>query len=172
MAAKLQRTVALVLAALLLGACGHGADSSTSNTSTAADASQWVPPANADDVNAWRAFIGKAILAETKDPNMHPYSFIVPAGDTADAVERRKGEAQAIHDMLGRTAMPGNMLALTGPDSEKVAEVINEAFKGAPAQVARGLTVLYVGVPLAAAKSEDVVRQAGAELRVVAMKAP
>ncbi len=167
--------MALAVAAVLLVGCGHHEDPGTSTASTASAAKPAVPlasPSNPDDAAAWRAFLGKAILAETHDPNVHPYAFVVPGGDSTDAVQQRHGEAMAIRGMLGHTAVPGNMLAVTGPDSSLVVEVIGEAFKDVPARGAQGLTILYVGIPAALTKVPETVKAAGAELRVRAMQAP
>lgn len=168
----LRMVMGMVLVVASLTGCDHHADPAASAGSTAKPAVSLVPPPNPDDVVAWRAFLGKAILAETHDPNLHPYAFVVPAGESADVVQQRQGEALAIHSMLGHTAVPGDMLAVTGPDSPYVVEVIREAFKGVPARGAQGLTILYVGRPMVAAKVQDIVKAAGAELRVRAMQSP
>ena len=153
----------------LLAGCGHG--NSSQAAASKSQPVQLVAPANPNDVNAWRAFMGQAILDVTHDKTMHPYSFVVPAGDTINATARRRHEAMTIHAMLGRTAVPGNMIALTGPDSIKVAEVVASAFQKLPAHTAQGLTVLFVGTPTAAQTVESVVSASGAQLRVRAMRA-
>jgi len=166
------RWVAGLFGLVLLSGCGHGTGATASSTASPAEPAVLVPPTNADDVTAWREFMVKSILSVTHDPKLHPYSFVVPAGDSADVTDRRKSEAMAIRMMLGNTAVPGNMIALTGPDSTKVADVIIEAFKGLPPHAAQGLAVLYVGVPDAADAAKKIVSAAGAELRVRQMRAP
>lgn len=161
-----------VAVALLAGCSHHDSDPGISAASTMTSAAPLVPPPNPNDMVAWRAFLGKAILAETHDSKLHPYAFVVPAGDAAVAAQQRRGEAIAVHGLLGRTAVPGNMLALTGPDSIQVTEVINEAFKDVPAQGARGLTILYIGAPTSAVKAQAIVQAAGAELRMRPMRSP
>jgi hypothetical protein len=159
-----------VVGLTLLAGCGHSNPSQTATART--ETQQLVAPVNPNDVNAWRTFMGQAILDVTHDKTLHPYSFVVPAGDTADATTRRRHEAMTIHAMLGRTAVPGNMIAFTGPDSTKVAEVVASAFQKLPAHTAQGLTVLFVGTPAVARTVESAVSAAGAQLRVRAMRMP
>lgn len=154
--------------ALLVG-CGHGPASTTIVVS--AEPAQLIPPSNPNDAQAWNRFLSKAIVDVTHDAKLHPYSFVVPEGEAADATERRKSEATAIRSMLGHTAVPGNLIALSGPDSTKVAEVVTQAFQGLPAHTAQGLTVLFVGVPAAAESAKKTVSVTGAELHVRAMRA-
>lgn len=162
----------LVCVVVLVAGCGHaGGDSSTAST-TAFVPPELTPPTNPDDVNAWRAFIGESIQRVTHNPNVHPYSYVVPRGDDADSMDRRKGEAGAIRSLLGRTAVPGNMIALTGPDSAKVSEVIVAAFKDLTPSTARGLTVLYVGTTKDGLAAKATVAAAGARLQIEAMRSP
>jgi len=160
----------MALAAVLLAGCSRHDTSSDTSVASVAKQEALVPPSNPNDAVAWRAFLGKAILAETRDPKLHPYAFVVPGGDSVEAVERRQGEAMAIRGMLGHTAVPGNILALTGPDSAKVIEVIGAAFKDVPAHGAQGLTIFYVGTSSTTVKAQAIVRAAGAELRARAIQ--
>jgi hypothetical protein len=158
---------------VLLAGCGHGTpDSSQSLTTATAKSATLVPPDNPNDTRAWHAFIKQAILEVTHTPELHPYAFVVPAGDSASATQRRMSEAMAIRSMLGRTAVPGNMIALAGPDSDKVATVVTTAFQKLPSHAAQGLTVLFVGSPASAATTKSIVESAGARLRVVAIPQP
>ncbi|WP_426700909.1 hypothetical protein ACPPVV_16240 [Rhodanobacter sp. Col0626] len=167
----LRTAMGMALTVMLLTGCGHHDNPETTNTSIAKQEAL-VSPSNPNDAVAWRAFLSKAILVETHDPNLHPYAFVVPAGDSADAMQQRGGETMAIRGMLGHTVLPGNMLAFTGSDSNKVVEVIDEAFRTLPAHSMQGLTILYVGEPAAAMKVQAAVKAAGAELRVRAIQAP
>ncbi|WP_036114042.1 MULTISPECIES: hypothetical protein [Luteibacter] len=64
----------------VLAGCGHGQIHVGQTQSAAVDV--LTLPASPSDSGAWRAFIGKVILAETHDANAHSYTFIVPAGDS------------------------------------------------------------------------------------------
>jgi len=157
----------------VLAGCGHGHDDDAIHAGQTQSAAVDVltPPANPNDFGAWRAFIGKVILAETHDANAHPYTFIVPAGDSDESKDTRKSMATAIHGYIGNTAVPENMVVLTGPESDKVAQVIVDAFGDLPARSAEGLVVMYVGVPQAATKAQGALRATGAQFRMKAMRA-
>lgn len=153
-----------------LAGCGH---SHPDQTATAIPKSLSLEaPTDPNDVNAWRAFMTKTVLEVTHDKTIHPYSFVVPPGDAPDAMTRRQSEAMTIHRMLGHTAVPDNMIALTGPDSGKVAEVVATAFKGVPARTTQGLIVLFIGKTAAAPSVKDAVSAAGAQLQVRDLHAP
>jgi len=153
-----------VLALLLMG-CSHSADPAVDATSRTAP-NDLVPPSRPDDLPAWRAFAGKVILAETHDPDTHPYTFIVPPGDAAVAVDERGNITSVIHSLLDQTAVPGNMIAVTGADPERTAEVLVAAFHDVPARSVPQLTVLYIGSAAGAEKARHAVRAAGADLRL------
>jgi hypothetical protein len=160
----------VVAGAMSLAACGHGSSSGTPKSE--AKAVVLVPPSNPEDVEAWRTFMGQALLSVTHDPNLHPYSFIVRRGDDPNAQQDRKNQATAIQMMLKSSVPAGNMIALTGPDSAKVADVINVAFKDPSSSTPRGLKVLFVGVPAKAEAARKAVSAAGAELQVLAVREP
>jgi len=164
------RWVMVVVGVMSLAGCGHG--SSSGATQTESKAVVLVPPPNPDDVEAWHTFMGQALLSVTHDPNLHPYSFIVRRGDGPNAQQDRKNQATAIQMMLKSSVPPGNMIALTGPDSAKVADVINEAFKDPSSSMPHGLKVLFVGAPATAEAARKAVSAAGAELQVVAVREP
>lgn len=164
------RWLSTVLVVGALGACGHAADPATNPTPKAADAETLAAPARADDLPAWRDFAGKAILAETHDPDMHPYTFVVPSGDTREAEDGRRAVVSAIHGLLGQMAVPGNMIVVTGADPDKSGEALAEAFKDVPARSLPYLSVLYVGSTTGAIKAASAVKASGAELRTRAMR--
>lgn len=112
------------------------------------------------------AFAGKVILAETHDADTHPYTFIVSPGDAAVAVEERGNITAVIHSLLDQTAVPGNMIVVTGADPERTAEVLAAAFHDVPARSVPQLTVLYIGSATGAEKARHAVHVAGAELRL------
>lgn len=163
---KLVRAMGSWLLIALLAACSHPADPAVDTTPKAAASDLLVPPARAEDLPAWRAFAGKVILAETHDQDTHPYTFIVPPGNAAVAVEERKNIASVIHSLLDQTAVPGNMIAVTGADPERAAEVVAAAFHEVPARSVPQLTVLYIGSAAGAEKARGAVHAAGADLRL------
>src|SRR3546814_4222421 len=50
-----------------------------------------------------------------------------------------------VQNVVARTVLPGNMLAFGSPDSEKMAELIEEAFAGAPADSMKDVRILFIG---------------------------
>ncbi|MGO4703875.1 hypothetical protein [Dyella sp. 2RAB6] len=105
-------------------------------------------------------------MAETHDPDTHPYTFIVPAGDAAMAVEERRNIVSVIHSLLDQTAVPGNMVVVTGADPDRTAEVLMAAFDNVPPRSIPQLAVLYIGSATGAEKAKPAVHAAGAELRL------
>lgn len=130
------------------------------------------PPAENAGAGTWRAFAARVVHDEVKDDTIHPFSFAVPAGDDADAKDARRSIVMAVRTTLGNTAIPGNLLAFTGPDSRAVATVIEEGFQDLPTSVTKGVTVLYIGTPDMSSRVDKVTRDAGVRLRVRVMATP
>jgi hypothetical protein len=163
---KIAYAMGLWLFVPLLVACSHPADPAVDNTPKATANDLLVPPSRAEDLPAWRAFAGKVILAETHEADTHPYSFIVPPGDAMVAVEERRNISSVIHSLLDQTAVPGNMIVVTGADPQRTAEVLAAAFHDVRARSVPQLTVLYIGSAAGAEKVRNAVHAAGADLRL------
>ncbi|KAF1005949.1 MAG: hypothetical protein GAK28_02857 [Luteibacter sp.] len=162
-------TWAMLAGMVVLGGCHHQEDPGVADPPV----SQAIkPPAGNAGAGTWRAFAARVVHDEVKDDTLHPFTFAVPAGDDADAKEARRSIVMAVRTTLGNTAIPGNLLAFTGPDSRAVAAVIEESFRDLPTSVTKGVTVLYIGTSDMSSRVDKVMRDAGARLRVRAMATP
>ncbi len=148
---------------LLLTGCGHSPDPGVTPTSSA---ELLQPPGRAARVEEWRTFATNTVQSELSDASIHPFTFVIPTGDDAEAQDQRKAIAATVRGMLANTALPGKVLAFTGADSAMVAAVIVDALRDLPGLPARGLTIIFIGTAEASNAAGKAVRAAGGNLRL------
>lgn len=157
----------IVMTLLTLPGCNRPADP---GEATSPPAQQLQSPAKAAKAENWRTFAAAVVQSEVKDESIRPFTFVVPEGSDDDSKEQRQAIVVAVRGMLMNTALPGRLLAFTGPDSATVGEVIVDALHGLPGLPARGLTFLFIGTPQASIAASQAVRAAGGNLRLRPME--
>jgi hypothetical protein len=153
-------------AALTLSACGKH-EGGQQTTQKQAQATKPVDP---NDTQAWNAYLGQIVQKNMQGmtaPN--PYPYMVPAGDSEDAVASRERQLSNVEDTVARGVLPGNLLVFAGPDSSKTADLVVTAFSGAKAGSFKDVIVLFIGDKADQQRVEDVLKPTGATIRFVAM---
>src|SRR3546814_9133336 len=82
---------------------------------------------------AWRMFMTEVVKRNLAGVTESPFMYFLPASGGEDAAGEYDRQLENVQNVVARTVLPGNMLAFGSPDSEKMAELIEEAFAGAPA---------------------------------------
>lgn len=153
-------------AALTLSACGKHEESQQDTQKQA----QVTKPTDPNDTQAWNAYLGQIVQKNMQGmtaPN--PYPYMVPAGDSPDAVASRERQLSNVEDTVARGVLPGNLLVFAGPDSSKTADLVVTAFSGAKAGSFKDVIVLFIGDKADQQRVEDVLKPTGATIRFVAM---
>jgi hypothetical protein len=98
-----------------------------------------------------------------------PYPYLVPGGDSEEAVAGRGRQLSNVQDTVARGVLPGNMLVFAGPDSAKTADLVGEAFKDAKPGSFKDVIILFIGDQADQQRVDDVLKPTGATVRFVQM---
>jgi hypothetical protein len=158
--------VVALTATLALSACGKHEDAQQDTQKQA----QVTKPTDPNDIQAWNAYLGQIVQNNMQGmtaPN--PYPYMVPAGDSEDAVASRGRQLQNVQDTVARGVLPGNMLVFAGPDSGKTADLLVTAFTAAKPGAFKDVIVLFIGNKADEPRVDTVLNPTGAKIRFVAM---
>ena len=154
-------------ASLALSACGkHEATEQAGQQAS----QQATKPTDPNDTKAWNAYLGQIVQNNMQGMKAdRPYPYLVPAGDSEDAVAGRGRQLSNVQDTVARGVLPGNMLVFAGPDSAKTADLVAEAFKDAKPGSFKDVIILFIGDQADEQRVKDVLTPTGATIRFVAM---
>ena len=150
---------------LALSACNQQGDNQA-NTQQAA-----VPkPTDPNNAQAWNSYLGQIVQNNMQGMKAdRPYPYLVPAGDSEEAVAGRGRQLSNVQDTVARGVLPGNMLVFAGPDSAKTADLVTEAFKDAKPGSFKDVIILFIGDQADQQRVDDALKPTGATVRFVAM---
>ncbi|MFT3805411.1 hypothetical protein [Arenimonas sp.] len=109
-----------------------------------------VAPTGTDDAS-WKQYLQQVVARNQSGVTDRVYPYYLPANsgtpDDADPEKRSQYDRQLenVAAVVGRTVLPGNMLAFGSPDSTKMADLIVAAFEGAKMDALKGSQVLFIG---------------------------
>jgi hypothetical protein len=127
-------------------------------------------PSDPNDTKAWGAYLGQIVQKNMQGMTApQPYAYLVPAGDTDEAKDARDRQLSNVQDIVARGVLPGNLLAIGGPDSGKTADVVTTAFKDAKPGSFKGVIVVVIGDKADEQRVEDVLKPTDATIRYVQM---
>ena len=128
-------------------------------------------PTNPTDKTAWKQYLVSAVTANMQGVKTnHPYMYFVPGGDDDAAKNERNNQLENVKTVVGRSVLPGNMLAFGGPDSKITAQLIIDAFKDVQPGSFKDVVVLFVGSPSEDASIKQALTSSGASVRFVEAK--
>ncbi|WP_243435424.1 hypothetical protein [Burkholderia pseudomallei] len=160
-------TLAVTLGALL-AAC-HPSTPTATTSSTAAAASGPAKPAATADENTWGNYLAEQGKLHGKDVAMHPYIYVIPAGDSVAANARRQNETDSVVHSIGPILMPGGMLIVGGPDPKQTTAFLGDVAKQLKADTLKGIVVMVVSDVSEQAAVTSTLKASGATVRVVTM---
>lgn len=156
--------------AVALAGCNHPASSDGDKSSTTAStpAGPAKPAARADE-NTWGNYLAEQGKLHGKDVGMRPYIYVIPAGDSVAANDRRQNETDSIVHSIGPILMPGGMLIVGGPDAKQTTVFITNLSKQLKADVMKGIVVMVVSDASEQAADTAALKPSGATVRFVTM---
>jgi hypothetical protein len=155
------------LAAALAG-CNHQASTSAASGTSAAAAGPAKPAATADE-NTWGNYLAAQGKLHGKDVGMKPYIYVIPAGDSVAATNRRANETDSVVHSIGPILMPGGMLILGGPDAKQTTVFITDLSKQIKPNAMSGIVVMVVSDTTEQAADMAALKPSGATVRFVSM---
>lgn len=98
-----------------------------------------------NDSMAWRMFMTEVVKRNLTGVTESPFMYFLPASGGENAAGEYERQLENVQNVVQRTVLPGNMLAFGSPDSEKMTQLIEEAFTGAPADSMKDVRILFIG---------------------------
>ena len=160
-------TLAVTLGALL-AACNHSTSTATTSNASTASAEPAKPAATADE-NTWGNYLAEQGKLHGKDVAMHPYIYVIPAGDSVAANARRQNETDSVVHSIGPILMPGGMLIVGGPDPKQTTALLGDVAKQLKADALKGIVVMVVSDASEQAADAAALKPSGATVRFVTM---
>jgi hypothetical protein len=103
-----------------------------------------VAPTNSDSM-AWRMYMTEVVKRNLAGVTESPFMYFLPASEGDAAAGEFDRQLENVQNVVARTVLPGNMLAFGSPNPEKMTELIEAAFDGAPADSMKDVRVLFIG---------------------------
>ena len=162
---KLSIALALGLSAsLILAGCQKKQAEQTQQTS------QISRPSSPTNMAAWQKYMQQLVIKNMQGMTaQQPYVYFVPAGTDSSDQAKRDRQLEQVQGMVSRGVLPGNLIALGGPDSQFTANMLINAFTGAQSGSFHGVIVLFMGDKADEAKVAAIVKPTGAIFRFVQM---
>jgi hypothetical protein len=160
-------TLAVTLGALL-AACHHP-DSTAATANVSATSNDLVKPAATADENTWGNYLAEQGRLHGKDVAMHPYIYVIPAGDSVAANARRQNETDSVVHSIGPIVIPGGMLIVGGSDSKQTTAFLGNVAKQLKADALNGIVVMVVSDAAEQAADTATLKPSGATVRFVTM---
>ncbi|CAJ4015217.1 Uncharacterised protein [Burkholderia pseudomallei] len=161
-------TLAVTLGALL-AACNHPTTNTSANSHTPAVAHGPARPAANADENTWGNYLAEQGKLHGKDVAMHPYIYVILAGDSVAANARRQNETDSVVHSIGPILMPGGMLIVGGPDPKQTTAFLGDVVKQLKADALKGIVVMVVSDAPEQSTVMSTLKTSGATVRVVTM---
>lgn len=95
--------------------------------------------------STWQAYLQQVVGANLGDIANSPYVYFVPSGKYPENQGAISRVQDSLNGTVAATVLPGNMIAVAGPDSATTAQVLVSAFKDAAPGSFKGVVVLFVG---------------------------
>jgi hypothetical protein len=155
-----------------LAGCNHptSTDALTTPATPASTASTGpAKPAVTADENTWGNYLAEQGKLHGEDIGMHPYIYVIPAGDSVGANARRQNETDSVVHSIGPILMPGGLLILGGPDAKQTTAFIVGVSKQLKADAMKGIVVMVVSDAPEQAAINDALKSSGATVRFVTM---
>jgi len=153
---------------LALSACNN--QSGGDQQQAAAQPQKAAKPTDPNDAKGWNAYLSQIVQDNMQGMTApQPYAYLVPAGDTDEAKDSQDRQLSNVQDIVARGVLPGNLVAIGGPDSAKTADLVTQAFKDAKPGSMKGVIILVIGDKADEQRVDDVLKPTDATIRYVQM---
>lgn len=161
-------TLAVTLGALLAACNTPSTPTATTSNASTASVGPAKPAATADE-NTWGNYLAEQGKLHGKDVAMHPYIYVIPAGDSVAANARRQNETDSVVHSIGPILMPGGMLIVGGPDAKQTTAFLGDVAKQVKSDAMKGIVVMVVSDASEQAADTAMLKPSGATMRFVTM---
>ncbi|HEX7325420.1 MAG TPA: hypothetical protein VF292_08720, partial [Rhodanobacteraceae bacterium] len=119
--------------------------------------------------SVWQPYLQQVVTSNMDGISNTPFVYFVPSSEypeNAGPISRVQGQ---VDDVVAATVLPGNMVAVAGPNSATSAQVVETAFKSAASGSFKGVVVLFIGDQADEAAVQKAVTPSGATFKFVQM---
>ena len=100
-----------------------------------------VAPATVDDTAAWKEYVKQRSIRWMKEQGKHGRTYATFLAHDQDSTELIK----STQDNIDRGILAGTIMFFGSPDSTRMADLIEQAFKGAKEKSLTGVYVVFIG---------------------------
>lgn len=150
--------------ALLVGCGDKAADQGAKSTAPAAAATVQLQVPPASDERAWKLYLSNVVKQHMEGIRSSPYMYYLPAADSEEFEEQFNRQRDNVSSAVFRGVLPGNMLAFGSPSSNRMADLIVEAFEGVSPGSMKDVRVLFIGSEDDLERVEEAVAPTGANV--------
>jgi hypothetical protein len=145
--------------------------SAPSGTAAAADAVEEDDPCARATISAatWQAYLQELVTANLAGVTSNPYVYFVPSGKYPENQGAIGRVQDSLNGTVAATVLPGNMVAVAGPDSATTAQLLITAFKNASPGSFKGVVVLFIGDKADEAAVQQALAPSGATFKFAQM---
>lgn len=115
--------------------------------------------------SVWQAYLQQLVGANLGDIANSPYVYFVPSGKYPENQGAISRVQDSLNGTVAATVLPGNMIAVAGPDSATTAQVLEGAFKDAATGSFKGVVVLFIGDKADEAAVQQALAPSGATVK-------
>ena len=100
-----------------------------------------VPPATVEDTPGWKEYVKQKSMRWMKEQGKHGRTYATFLAHDQDSTELIK----STQDNIDRGILAGTIMFFGSPDSTRMADLIEQAFKGAKEKSLTGVYVVFIG---------------------------
>jgi hypothetical protein len=119
-----------------------------------------VVPATVDDTAAWKDYVKQRSIRWMKEQGKHGRTYATFLAHDQDSTELIK----STQDNIDRGILAGTIMFFGSPDSARMADLIEQAFKGAKEKSLAGVYVVFIGDAAVKDRVQAAVGPTGAEV--------
>ena len=137
--------IAIMMLALGITGCDQKGKNEAAKPAVQAQAQTALVVPPAEDNRAWKLYLSNVVKQHMEGIRSSPFMYYLPAEDAEDFEEQFNRQRDNVASAVFRGVLPGNMLAFGSPSSERMAELIAEAFEGVSSGSMKDVRVLFIG---------------------------
>jgi len=114
-----------------------------------------------EDQSEWGTYVSDVVSRNMGGITNSPYVYLLPGESTEDFEGNYERLTEKVVADIGRGVLRGNMLAFSSPASEKIADIVVQAFDGVTPDSMKGVRLLFIGKAADGERVREAVTPAG-----------
>ena len=119
--------------------------------------------------STWQGYLQHVVTMNMEGITSNPYVYFVPSGKYPENQGAIGRVQDSLNGTVAATVLPGNMVAVAGPDSATTAQMLITAFTNASPGSFKGVVVLFIGDKADEAAVQQALAPSGATFKFAQM---